>query len=278
MSILIGTLCLNEMQWLPSLYEQHKDWPGLERWVFVEAADRVYAGTNPSLVNSKGLSIDGTSEFLADLASKDDRVVYIPYGFSGHQDIAQGKCDARQVYMEQAGEVKPEYILALDADEFYTLRHQQELAKVMSVNTKDGVLINYHNIWRPQSIAHQWMFYLEVVGKFWEIGVCKLWKWFPGLCYDGNHNSPFHNGIGSNRNMQFLTNPDDPVFIHLGFASYASYRTAKNRYYANRGEDKETPKYVASRGAFATWQPGDKLPNGDKVIPYTGPIPEVFRG
>jgi len=51
MSVLIGTICLNEMQWLPMLYEQHRYWPDLEKWVFVEGADRVYQQTNPELVS-----------------------------------------------------------------------------------------------------------------------------------------------------------------------------------------------------------------------------------
>src|SRR4051794_7463634 len=38
MSVLLATLCINEMEWLPRLYEQHKDWPGMAGWVFVEAA------------------------------------------------------------------------------------------------------------------------------------------------------------------------------------------------------------------------------------------------
>ena len=49
MRIVLATLLLNEMEWLPKLYEQHKDWPGLCGWVFVEAADRVYANVNPEV-------------------------------------------------------------------------------------------------------------------------------------------------------------------------------------------------------------------------------------
>ena len=38
--IALATLALNEMEWLPLLWEQHRAWPGMVRWVFVEAADR----------------------------------------------------------------------------------------------------------------------------------------------------------------------------------------------------------------------------------------------
>lgn len=277
MSVVIGTLCLNEMEWLPRLYEQHKNWPGLESWVFVEAADRIYANTNPELVNEQGLSVDGTSEFLAELSRKDDRIVYIAHGFSDHEDPAQGKCEARSRYMEEAERIRPQYILALDADEFYTLLHQSEIHRLMVSLNKEGLLIGYHNIWRPPSIREHSLMELEVVGKFWSIGVCKLWKWFPGLCYNGNHNAPYHDGVYSNRNMKFMTGPNDPKFVHMGFASFAKFRNAKNQYYSDRGELQDTPHYVRSRGAFRDWKPGDELPNGDKVIPYMGPIPEVFR-
>ena len=69
MSIVLSTLCLNEMEWLDKLYAQHKDWVGLEKWIFVESADRVYAETNPDMVSSSGLSVDGTTEFLRELAA-----------------------------------------------------------------------------------------------------------------------------------------------------------------------------------------------------------------
>jgi hypothetical protein len=275
MSVLIGTLCLNEMEWLPKLYAQHKNWPNLKRWVFVESADIAYARTNPTLVSSHGLSVDGTTEFLEDLAKQDDRVVHIPFGFSKDKELDQGKCASRQMYMAEAGIVKPKYVLALDADEFYTVCHQQQIDSID--HTKDGTLLKYYNIWRPPSISEEPLFNLEIIGKFWRIGVCKIWKWFPGLCYKGNHNAPYHDGVYSNRNMNFLEKLDHPKFIHLGFASTGKYRNAKNDYYADRGESINTPHYVASRGAFATWRPGDVLPNGDKVIPYTGPVPEVFN-
>ena len=35
MRIMLATMCLNEMQWLPFLFKQHKDWPGLVSWTFV---------------------------------------------------------------------------------------------------------------------------------------------------------------------------------------------------------------------------------------------------
>jgi len=281
MSILIATLCINEMEWLPKLYEQHRCWPGLTNWVFVEAADSHYALANPEMVTSEGLSVDGTSEYLARLAARDSSVIYIPHGFSTHRDPAQGKCVARQRYLNVANATKPEYILTLDADEFYLRADQQAILDLMNYKGKGarGFTFRYRNIWRPSSIADRPLFQLEVVGKFWEILVCKFWRWKPSMSYSGNHNSPAINGILSNRSLRrFDRVPGTPEFIHMGFTSQPETRVAKNRYYVERGEGRTDHRggYVKSRAAFENWKPGETLPNNDKIIIYRGPIPEVF--
>ena len=88
MKLTLCTLVLNEMEWLSKLYEQHKNWPAVEKWIFVESADRVYAETNPDMVSTKGLSTDGTTEFLDELARSDSRVTHIKYGFCSAIDRA----------------------------------------------------------------------------------------------------------------------------------------------------------------------------------------------
>ena len=283
MSVVVGTICLNEMEWLPRLYEQHKDWPGLRRWVFIESADRMYAQANPELVTDKGLSVDGTTEFLEELAKQDDRIEYIRFGFGDHDDVEQGKCPARQKHLDRSQLVKPKYVLTLDADEFYTYEHQRQLDdKMLYRNVADGLPTRYRNIWRPPSIRDQPLFQYEMTGKFWAIVVCKLWKWFPGLRYRGNHNAPFHHNRCSNKNLDFKYHRWDkaPEFIHMGFACERKYRVAKNRYYVERGEkdikSRRLPKKIESRSIFETWKPGDVLPPANKIVKYTGPIPECF--
>jgi hypothetical protein len=64
-----------------------------------------------------------------------------------------------------------------------------------------------------------------------------------------------------------------PECVHLGFASGGKARAAKHRYYEARGESRTRAMYVECRRA---WERG-QLPVGASVIPYTGPIPEVFR-
>lgn len=108
MRVMLATLCLNELQWLPYLYEQHKEWPDLVNWTFVESADVSYAKVNPSRVSKDGLSVDGTSEYLHSLAKLDKRVTYIPHGFCSSPDKAQAKCQARNRYLRISDEVKPD--------------------------------------------------------------------------------------------------------------------------------------------------------------------------
>lgn len=286
MKLCLGTLCLNEMEWLPKLYEQHKDWPGLQRWIFVESADKVFAQTNPSLVSDKGLSTDGTTEFLEELCKKDDRIVHYKYGFCSNQDPAQGKCEARNRYLDSMEEVKPDFFIALDADEFYPRKYQDELSILLPRKEAAGTgfCFKHREIWYPPFIREPFpllpQFSLEVTGGFWSIPYCRCWKWFPSLRYF-NHNTPSrHNGFPLDARLKrFDHNPDSPYFVHMGFASQKENRIAKNRYYAARGEavDRKRSWYVESRACFETWKPGDSLPRGAEVINYTGIIPECFN-
>lgn len=281
MSTMLATLCLNEMEWLPKLYLQHKDWPALKKWVFVEAADVMYAKANPSLVTKDGLSTDGTSEFLKALALEDERVIYIPYGFTSAEDPAQGKVAARNAYMEAADEIQPYFVMVLDADEFYTRADQVRIVETMCRHTRyHAFRFGQREIWRPESIADQPLFQYQVTGQVFSVTHVRGWRWAHGVRYRDNHNYlSFPNGERLTRALKRCDlNPALPECIHLGFASKAIYRNAKNRYYVERGEGvtDHRQKYVDARNSFATWIPGAAMPHGCEVIPYTGPIPEVF--
>lgn len=280
-SVTLCTLVLNEMQWLPKLYQQHKDWPGLRQWVFVESADRVYSDTNPDLVSHAGLSVDGTTEFLEELAKTDDRVIHIPHGFSLHDDPAQGKCEARSRYLQEADKAQPTYLVVVDADEFYMRAFQSQVIEYMRLYRGiTGFVFKHREIWRPESIQDQPLFSYEVKGGFWDIPYCRCWKWSEGLRYQTNHNTPeTPNGKMLDAAMKRLDMRQGyPFFIHMGFAADQKYRVAKNNYYIARGEGRTDRRgwYTESRGAWEAWRPGDMLPRGATVIPYNGPVPESF--
>ena len=92
-----------------------------------------------------------------------------------------------------------------------------------------------------------------------------------------NHNIPEHDG--RLLEMAKVFGKEHPQCCHLGFASSLQSRRCKHRYYRARGEGKGDGRrlYVAARQAFETWHPGDRLPGRAEVIPYVGPVPEVFK-
>ena len=282
MGIVIGTLILNEMEWLSLLWDQHRFWPELEKWVFVEAADRVYATINPHLVSDNGLSVDGTTQFLQFLAQSDKRVQYVPYGFTEHADPARCKQYARQVYFDVAAELQPEAVIVLDADEFYTRDDQRRVNDLFREHPEyEAFIIPKREIWHPPSVAHEPLFSYEAVRGFWGIPCCHLWRWRPGVGYKTCHVTPESaDGIPLNHlAAHYQTDFTMPQMVHLGFASEAKTREAKNNYYSARGEAMDPKRlwYVNSRRAFSEWQLGQKLPHGARVVEYSGPIPEVFR-
>jgi len=282
-TVVLCTLVLNEMEWLPKLYEQHKDWPGMLQWIFVEAADRVYAETNPELVSAEGLSVDGTSEFLGRLAIGNVQVTYIPFGLTESSDPAQGKCAARTVYLQEADKYEPDFLWVLDADEFYTKRDQKRIMEVMDVyrRARSAFCFKHRHPWHPPSVRHlPWNSY-EVRGGFWDIPLCRGWRWERGLVYESNHNTP---QAPDGRMLDGLMKRFDgragyPECVHMAFAADVASRHAKHAYYAARGEGRVDFRgwYVKSRTAYETWKPGDVLPRGAQVVPYSGVIPEAFR-
>lgn len=295
-SVVLCTLILNEMEWLPRFYHQHKNWPGMLKWVFVEAADTVYAQTNPDMVSASGLSVDGTSEYLADLALTDPRIIYIPFGFCSHpSDPAQGKVQARQLYLDTIGTLGlyPDFVVILDADEFVTYAHQRWLGRLVAKVYKYyatsgreqevGYTIRQRHIWYPPSVQSlpptpdYKLFSHEVIGGYWSIPHARVWKYLSGMRYLDNHNTP-HNYKVRRLDLSSTT----PEIVHLGFASSLRARRAKHSYYVARGEGTRDRRrwYVDCRAAFERWEPTgphSRMPHGSRVIPYKGPVPEAFK-
>lgn len=291
MKIMLATICLNEMEWLPRLYEQHKNWPGLVKWVFVEAADVTYMKQNPSLVRDWGLSTDGTTGQLLTFHENDPKIHYIPHGFTSHPtDPAQGKCQARNRYLEIADRVQPDWIVVIDADEFYTYEGQKDVT-LLCQQSQDamkhlGIRIRQRHIWRP--VDGLPLLDQEVVGGYWSVPHTRVWKYVPGMRYSQSHNWPNDNEGRMDRltlrTDQILNDIYSPLqCVHMGYASNPTTRAAKHRYYTARGEGNEAGRlgrlrrmYVDCRKAWEEWQPGRPLPHGAEIIPYQGPQPEVL--
>lgn len=289
--IALVTLALNEERWITDLYRQHFEFPGLEQWVMVESADRVYAEANPDRVRGIGrLSVDGTTDLLRDLARKDRRVTHLTPGgvFGDAENPAQGKSAIRDLALRALDDVRPDFVFVLDADEFYTFAHQREIADTMASPANVGYTafgFGLRSIWRPPSIAHEPLLAREARGGVWSVPICRGWRWFPGMTYSGNHNSPEVGGASLATRMLKRWGPPGrvPECVHMGFAAPATDRRAKHAYYEARGEGRtdHRGKYVACRSAWEKWVPGkratDGLPSGCLVLPYDGPKPECFK-
>ena len=280
MRVVLATLVLNEMEWIGKLYEQHKSFPKMLSWVFVEAADEIYRRANPSHVSNDGLSVDGTTEFLEQLQREDDRVIHIKHGITSHPtDPAQGKIAARRNYFDVAAKINPDSVLVLDADEFYSHDHQWLIGDTWDRSnrgrSKMGFIFKQRHIWKPD-LSPEPLFSQEVVGGYWDIPHTRLWTYTRGMNYTDNHNTP-----GNVRLMRMDQGKTErPQCIHMGFASSLIRRAAKHNYYIQRGEGVTDKRqmYVDCRAAFETWTPGTPLPHKARVISYHGPKPEAFSG
>lgn len=280
--IVLATLALNEMEWLPRLWTQHRWWPGVVGWVFVEAADRAYMDANPGAVGADGLSVDGSGKWVLGLLD-DPRVsvVRIPGGVG--DGGPQGKCEARAAYLQKAERFSPDWVIVVDADEFYTRADQLAISRMLGAFTEEprpAIMLNQRHIWHPPSIAERPLMALEAVGGYWAISHTRIWPYYPGLTYRGNHNTPeLADGTSLHDRILKRRTEGYPECVHMGFASGVEGRRRKHAYYVHRGEGPQDgrQRYVDCRAAWETWQPGDPLPHGGKVIPYEGPVPEVFR-
>lgn len=285
--IALVTLCLNEMEWLPLLWQQHKDWPDLCAWVFVEAADPEYARANPEMVTREGLSVDGTTRFLEEIwySDEESRIALIAHGFSSGPSAERGKCAARQRYFDVLEDVRPEFVIMLDADEFYTREDQRKVNGYLRTMPKAcaSAVFRKREIWRPPSIAHERVPRLEAVGGFWKMPCCHWWRWESGMHHRDCHNTPtLPSGEPVNRSAKwFDRDPDAPQMMHMGFASQARTRLAKNKYYADRGESADPLRswHVQARAEWETWTPdkmGKVLLKNGRIVPYVGSVPECF--
>lgn len=285
MKIALATLCLNEAEFLEKSYAQHSNWPGLVSWVFVEGADRAYAEANPILVSPEGLSVDQTCPIITSLANKDaGRVRLIRHGWMEDAKVDQAKTRGRDRYLDVLEDVKPDFFIVLDADEFYTREDQERINERLAQDVKSDYLcwrFTQRHIWRPHSIRSGPLFNLEVRGGYWAVRHVRVFRWQPGLRYKTDHNYPQSIGYSPLRHVYegSLNHDQDPHCIHLGFARNAENREATNRYYVQRGEatDNRRSAYVQCRKAWEYWKPnGKKLPQGAHLVSYPGPIPECY--
>lgn len=290
MKVMLATIALNEMEWLPRLIEQHKDWPGFVGWCIVEGADPIFRRTSPEMVSEDGLSVDGTTEFLERISEdKLNKICHLRAGngfeFERGRPSDQHKCDLRNLYLSFfAPSVKPDVIVVLDADEFYARDAQIEINTEVEATFKsyDSWMFRQRHIWRPRvtyTCAAQMtvceddfegqlvrgfrtqgkmyesplLFSQEVVGGYWQVPHTRVWKYVPGMSHVRNHNWPEVDGKYLNRPGRMLRcdlMPGTPECVHLGYASSQEGRRAKHSYYVARGEGSEGGRIGRKRSTY----------------------------
>lgn len=281
MKVALCTLCLNESEFLAKSHEQHRNWPGLVAWIFVEAADPKYAEANPAMVSPEGLSVDQTCPIITSMANADPRVRLIRHGWMTDGNVAQAKTRGRDRYLDVLEAIEPDYFVVLDADEFYSYDDQIKISELIERDVAHRYLswrLMQRHIWRPHSIRKAPRFELEVKGGYWHIKHVRIFRWQTGIRYRTDHNWPQSALYHPLRNL-YEGGLGDPQCIHLGFARGSAEREATNRYYQQRGEGLRDGResYVTCRRAWEFWKPGKRLPDAAQVLPYEGPIPECFR-
>lgn len=205
----------------------------------------------------------------------------------GGTDVLHAKAEARNAYLRHADALEPDWLVVIDADEFYENGDQARIAQIMeqfATEPRPPLLLKqrypfYPPVYRGQGKP---MFRHEVTGSYFSVPHLRIWPWYPGLRHRGNHNWPeFEDGRSLRDLMVRLDkNPNAPQCVHMAFASYADIRSAKHRYYEARGEavDPARRKYVECRSWWETYRPtGRPAPKGVKILPWSGPIPEALR-
>ena len=283
--VVLAAIVLNEEEFLSQWIDQHMGWPGLEAMVVVEGSTLIYGERNPDAVSVEGLSMDGTSRLLRLAEAKyPGKFIYVPFGWADGPQ-AQQKRTLRDAYCEVADTIDPDLLIVLDGDEFYTYRDQERILTLVR-ETPDYLSwrLAQRHVWRPPSIYDEELFQHEVVGGYWDVPHCRVWNWMKGSRYLDNHNLLSHVDRPFDAADMFEAQRWDgtPECLHLGFARAPEHRMRTNAYYVARGEGQEKGlvkrgKYVDCRSAWETWETGKELPHGSRVIPYQGPIPEVYR-
>lgn len=278
MKVALCSLVLNEEEFLSRNYDQHKDWPGLISWIFIEAADPLYATANPGMVETNGSSTDCTRTILEKLRNKDRRVVYDQFGWMKTNNPAQAKTQGRDQYLNYLEDTRPDFFVVIDADEFYTYTDQQRINGLVADTNFLSYRLRQRHLWRPPSLGENGRFEYEAIGGYWAVPHVRVFRWQSGLRYRYDHNYPQGKNYHPLQNLYEGTK-SDPECIHLGFTRERVNRVATNKYYQERGEGKGDgrDKYVSCRASWETWQPGETLPAGAKVVTYDGPVPECYK-
>lgn len=169
-------------------------------------------------------STDGSYEFM---------LKQTPYVIRGTKNDFVNERSHKQILLQEALKLNPDFILWLDADEVLTAgaaEKLQELCAHCVENQFDAVIMHELNLWR----SHSWQRMDSLYDKGWFI---RLWRVVPGICFNdtkpGLHQRMFPSTI---RTLKWTL---DVQVLHYGFSSKQrlAYKYLVYKSHGQRGYD-----------------------------------------
>lgn len=268
--ISFGTILLNEEKFIAQNLCQH--YTLCDEWILVEGACKGYPERK---VSTGGLSLDKTNLIINLFPDPESKIIYVQHGWTK----ALGEDAKSELRNEYISRVKGEYLIVIDADEFYL--HEDLIQAVTDLETK----INVNAVVLPQ--VHFWKNSTQfITGDYYDISHTRIFRNLPGMKYIKNHNFPelggkFIHVLGQIKYPRTIKKNeihsnsyiyDGPKCYHMGFAKDYDDMKDKTDYYINRGESKTRPETTRSRAAWFD----DELPKSCEIRLWGGNIPKYL--
>jgi len=149
-------------------------------------------------------STDGSYEYM---------LTQTPYVIRGKKNDFVNEISHKQLLLEEALKLSPDFILWLDADEVLTANAAEQLQSLCATCDKqgvDGLVFHEVNLWR----SHSW----RRLDSLYDVGwFVRLWRVSPGMAFEeprpGLHQRPYPANI---QRMQWV---DTLQVLHYGFSS-----------------------------------------------------------
>jgi len=149
-------------------------------------------------------STDGSYEYM---------LTQTPYVIRGYHNDFANEISHKQILLQEALKLSPDFILWLDADEVLTANASdclQSLCSTCIENNNDGVVFHEINLWRSHTFRR--------LDSLYDVGwFVRLWRVTPGMGYEetrpGLHQRPYPSSI---KRLQWT---DSVQVLHYGFSS-----------------------------------------------------------
>lgn len=267
-TLTFGTILLNEQKFIGFNLLQHYNL--CDEWILVEGACKGYPERK---VTKDGLSKDFTATIIECFPDPFAKINYIKYGWT-NKDGEDAKSELRNQY---ANKVRGDYLVVIDADEFYQPEDLDVALNALKNNTTyDAVVLPQVHFWKTTNHF--------ITGEYYDISHTRIFRSYKGMEYKRNHNFLEINGkfIHEGRQLKIqreIFEVEKNKFsykgvkcYHMGFAKDVSDMEDKTQYYINRGEDVTRVSTTKSRAAWFTGE----LPDKCKVRSWAGSLPKVL--